>query len=185
MQSRHLRIKGPVKFVWSTSEVVNAPDSFWNFSRTPETERARMEERDWERDGCVWQQGGRDIWKMFCEQTSHFIEFTLPHSGSPPLPSQQRLSKREEFDFWSSSTKQLSEILKSRKKMDLKTVRPTTGCRLYSAVRERLWGSQWNYSKHVQTCLSICCSSQQFSQVLFFFFFFLTFCVKLFVIGIK
>ena len=132
---------------------------------------------------------------LWANITFHRVYLTSLRLTSPSLPAapvqawrgwgreKRSEEEREEFDFWSSSTKQLSEILKSRKKMDLKTVRPTTGCRLYSAVWERLWGSQWNYSKHVQTCLSICCSSQQFSQVLFFFF--LTFCVKLFVIGIK
>lgn len=126
-----LRIKGPVKFVGGArlrSLTLRTAAGTSGLLRLSEREWKRG--RDWERDGCVWHQRGRDIWKK-CSVSKHHISSSLPYLtplASPSLPAapvqvwggwgreKRSEEEREEFDFWSSSTKQLSEILKSKKK---------------------------------------------------------------------
>lgn len=191
-----LRIKGPVKFVGGArlrSLTLRTAAGTSGLLRLSEREWKRG--RDWERDGCVWHQRGRDIWKK-CSVSKHHISSSLPYLtplASPSLPAapvqvwggwgreKRSEEEREEFDFWSSSTKQLSEILKSKKKKDLKTVRRTTGCRLYSAVQEKLFQTCSNVSSSVFLALPD-------KSPIFFFYFceaFVKLCVKLFVISIK
>lgn len=174
-----LRIKGPVKFVGGArlrSLTLRTAAGTSGLLRLSEREWKRG--RDWERDGCVWHQRGRDIWKK-CSVSKHHISSSLPYLtplASPSLPAapvqvwggwgreKRSEEEREEFDFWSSSTKQLSEILKSKKKKGFENSKTNNRMSIIQCSSGEIIPNMFK-----RVFLSISCSSRQVSPFFFTF----------------